>query len=110
MHFPNKKYKPEFCDSGFFKSGKGYQSKPDYFFLTFVSTFKISVAVKLTTAPITAKTTVFKISSECKLGTILSNVPAAVPVLSEMLASTARIVFGFRQILGRIVNSNLAHC
>ena len=93
-----------------FKSGKGYQSKPDYFFLTFVRTFKISVTVKLTTAPITANTTVLKIFPACKLGTILRNVPAAVPVLSEMLASITRIVFGFRQILSRIVNGNLAHC
>ena len=34
--------------------------------------------VKLTTAPITARSTVFKTSSEFKLGRILKNVPLAV--------------------------------
>ena len=36
--------------------------------------------VKLTIAPTVAKTTVFAISSEERLGTILKNVPPAVPI------------------------------
>lgn len=35
---------------------------------------------KLTIAPIEANKTVFKISSECKFGTTLKNVPPAVPI------------------------------
>jgi hypothetical protein len=61
--------------------------KLDYLFLNFINHFNKSETVKLTVAPIAAKTIVFKISSENKLGKMLNKVPAAVPVLREIVFS-----------------------
>ena len=58
-----------------------------YLFLDFIIHFITRETVKLTTAPRAAKIIVFKTSSENKLGKMLNNVPAAVPVLREILVS-----------------------
>lgn len=50
-----------------------------YFLCFLLKYFNNTEIEKLTTAPIVAKTTVFSTSSEFKLGTILKNVPPAVP-------------------------------
>jgi hypothetical protein len=42
--------------------------------------------IKLTIAPSVANITVFKISSECKFGRTLKNVPQAVPITVELLS------------------------
>jgi hypothetical protein len=58
-----------------------------YLFLDFINHFNKSETVKLTVAPRAAKIIVFKTSSENKLGKMLKKVPAAVPVLREILVS-----------------------
>ena len=92
------------------KQAQGYQSKPDNFFLTFVSIFKNNVAVKLTIAPKKANMIVFAKSSECKFGKMLNKVPAAVPAFREILVPIARIIFSFLERFCRIFHSNLAYC
>jgi hypothetical protein len=42
--------------------------------------------IKLTIAPSVASITVFRTSSECKLGKILKNVPPAVPITVVLLS------------------------
>lgn len=49
-----------------------------YLFLNFNNHFNKSETVKLTVAPRAAKTNVFKIATENKLGKILNNVPEVV--------------------------------
>ena len=58
-----------------------------YLFLNFINHFNKSETVKLTVAPRAAKIIVFNTSSENKLGKMLNKVPAAVPVLREIVAS-----------------------
>ena len=60
------------------------------YFLGFINLFKSKEIVKLTIAPIIAKTIVFKTSSELILGTILKTVPAAVPVWIVLFDSITR--------------------
>lgn len=55
-------------------------TKAKHYFLCFLLKYLSTTEIeKLTTAPIVANATVFNISSEFKLGTILKNVPPAVP-------------------------------
>ena len=61
--------------------------KPNYLFLNFINHFNNRETVKLTVAPRAAKIIVFNTSSENKLGKMLNKVPAAVPVLREILVS-----------------------
>ena len=63
-----------------------------YLFLNFNNHFNKSETVKLTVAPRAAKIIVFNTSSENKLGKMLNKVPAAVPVLREILASITSFV------------------
>ena len=76
-------------DKAFFISGKGYQSKPGYYFLDFVTLFNIRETAKLTVAPITAKIIVFAISSERILGKTLNKVPDA--VAGGVISAVSRI-------------------
>ena len=56
------------------------QLELDYFLCFLMKNLRIKDIVKLTNAPTEASTTVFKTSSECKLGNTLKNVPPAVPI------------------------------
>lgn len=66
---------------------KGLQNDElQYYFLNFFNThFKSVDNKKLTTAPTQASTTVRTRSTGCKLGTILKQVPPAVPTITELL-------------------------
>ncbi len=74
-------------DLAFLYFGKGYQSKPKLYFLNLFIDLSNRVTPKLTIAPITAKITVFKISSDKIFGAILNIVPDAVPILKESVVS-----------------------
>ncbi len=52
----------------------------NYFLCFLIKNLSTKDIVKLTNAPTDASTTVFRTSSECKFGTILKNVPPAVPI------------------------------
>ncbi len=101
---------------------KGYQSKLSYFFFE-VRCFKSTVTPKLTTAPIKAKTIVFKTSAEVKLGITLNANPPKVPALKvKELSIRSNVSFGLCLIFfvasgvilslskAFILNSNLAYC
>ena len=103
--------KPE-QNSGFLILSKGYQSKLSLFFFE-VNCFKSNVTPKLTTAPIKAKTIVFKTSAEVKLGITLNANPPKVPAFKvKELSIPSNVSFGLCLIffVGFIVYRNLAYC
>lgn len=61
------------------------QLELNYFLCFLIKNLSIIDIPKLTIAPIVANKTVFKTSSECKFGTILKNVPPAVPINAGLL-------------------------
>lgn len=58
----------------------GAQLELNYFLCFFMKNLSAKDIEKLTIAPTDANITVFKTSAECKFGTILKNVPPAVPI------------------------------
>ena len=83
-----------------------------YFFFE-VRRFKSTVTPKLTTAPIKAKTIVFKTSAEVKLGITLNANPPKVPAFKvKELSIRSNVSFGLNLIffVGFIVYRNLAYC
>ena len=60
--------------------------KPNYFLYFLIKNLSTIEIPKLTIAPIAAKKTVLKTSSESKFGTTLKNVPPAVPINVGLLA------------------------
>lgn len=68
------------------------QLELNYFLCFLIKNLSAIDNAKLTIAPIEANKTVFKISSECKFGTTLKNVPPAVPINVGLLDCIFMIV------------------
>lgn len=76
---------------------KRLPSFTDYLF--FINRFNSHETIKLTTAPIIAKTTVLSTSAEAIVGTILNKVPDVVPIDKLWLVSISLLWIYFRVLL-----------